>query len=105
MSDVKKVSTITWISILIRRFNRLEKEFHEVFKRPLNDYWTSLIGLKVNKFDIDFLGPETRGQSFKSRVEEEYGDEVWDILSQLLMTDYEIDRTIKEDVAWEGMDG
>lgn len=98
MSDAKKVSTITWIAILVKRFNKFEDEFHKVFKRPLNDYWVSLVGLKVGKLADDFLN---KGKPFEQEVRVEYGDEVWDMLSQLLMLDYEIDKTIEEDVTWD----
>lgn len=98
MSDVKKVSTITWISILIKRFKEFEDKFYEVFKRPLNDYWISLIGLKVDKFADDLLG---KNKPLEDGVRDKYGDEAWDMISQLLMLDYDIDKTIKEDVAWE----
>lgn len=104
MTDVKKVSTITWISILVQRFNKFEAEFYEIFKRPLNDYWVSLIGLKVGKFSADFLDFDTE-KTFEEGVKDKYGDEAWDMLSQLLMLDYHIDKTIKEDVTWVGKHG
>lgn len=108
-----KVSTITWISILIKRFNKFEDKFYEVFKRPLNDYWISLIGLKVGSFADDLLDADGRWpeegvdgpQSFEDWVRDKYGDEAWDMLSQLLMLDYDIDKTIKEDVKWDGKHG
>lgn len=108
MTDVRKVSTIAWITILIRRFKEFEDEFYKVFKRPLNDYWVSLIGLRLGKFADDLFDANGRWSkpgvngwlAFEDRVKDRYGDDAWDMLSQLLMLDYEIDKTIKEDVTW-----
>ena len=74
-------------------------DFLKVFGKPITKCWIVLLGVSKERFAKHFLDGSV--DNFNDKVADKYGVAALDILNELAVTDYEADKSIKDDVSYD----